>query len=213
MKYLVSLLLVVSLVACSVNGGRELEASDRFNDLSYRFRYINIDSTLYYANQAFHASANYPDGRYEAMVNRAFVAYQQMKFDMAANLLAQVVRETRNQYIHLCADVLMMKIAQRIGDGETFFKCRNRAMKILNRIGEGNEFVDERYQRLVNYASSELHIVSSTYYYYLGLDSAAIDEISFAYEPIQDGRDTAQWLNYNYMLGSGGLILGDSLDV
>ena len=213
MKYLCSLPLILFLVACSVNVSKDKSSVDYYNDRSYRFRYISIDSALYFANQAYHASGDYADGRYEAMVNRAFVAYQQMKFDIAQNILSQVRKNTRNQYIHLCADVLMMKIAQRIGDGETFFKCRNRAIKILDRIGEGNEDVNERYQRLVNYASSELHIVSSTYYYYLGLDSAAIDEISLAYTPIQDGRDTAQWLNYNYMLGSGGLIVGDSLEV
>ena len=213
MKYLCSLPLILLLVACSVNVSKDKSSVDYYNDRSYRFRYISIDSALYFANQAYHASGDYADGRYEAMVNRAFVAYQQMKFDIAQNILSQVRKNTRNQYIHLCADVLMMKIAQRIGDGETFFKCRNRAIKILDRIGEGNEDVNERYQRLVNYASSELHIVSSTYYYYLGLDSAAIDEISLAYTPIQDGRDTAQWLNYNYMLGSGGLIVGDSLEV
>ena len=238
MRYLCSLPLLLLLVACSVNGSKDKAAIkrgqggnssayverkvarptvktlvDNYNDLSYRYRYISIDSTLFFANQAYHASDKYADGRFEAMVNRAFVAYQQMNFDMAQNILSQVRKNTRNQYIHLCADVLMMKIAQRIGDGETFFKCRNRAIKILDRIGEGNEDVGERYQRLVNYASSELHIVSSTYYYYLGLDSAAIDEITLAYPPIHDGRDTAQWLNYNYMLGSGGLIVGDSLEV
>ena len=214
MKHLCSLpLLLLLLVACSVNGSKDKTLVDNYNDRSYRFRYISIDSALYFANQAYHSSDSYADGRFEAMVNRAFVAYQQMNFDMAQNILSQVRKNTRNQYIHLCADVLLMKIAQRIGDGETFFKCKNRATKILNRIGEGNEEVEERYQRLVNYASSELHIVSSTYYYYLGLDSAAIDEISLAYPPIQDGRDTAQWINYNYMLGSGGLMIGDSLEV
>ena len=187
MKYLCSLPLILLLVACSVNVSKDKSAIKRgqsgnssiyaewkqarpkvkasvdyYNDRSYRFRYVSIDSALFFANQAYHASGDYADGRYEAMVNRAFVAYQQMKFDIAQNILSQVRKNTRNQYIHLCADVLMMKIAQRIGDGETFFKCRNRAIKILDRIGEGNEDVDERYQRLVNYASSELHIVSST---------------------------------------------------
>ena len=177
------------------------------NERSYHERYINIDSALYYAERAESLSKHNCDSWVESQINKAFVQYQQMNFDEALKLLSSVEQISRNQFHRLEAHILYMKIAQRVGDGESFFTHRNRALHILNRIQEGYESISEHYSQLVNYASSELHIVASTYYYYLGLDSMAVNEISMAYDFVKEGRDTAQWLNYNYMLGSGGLIV------
>lgn len=201
------------LFACSSVTDRKVLQVDYLNSRSYHYRYINIDSALYYANAAYRLASDYHEGRTEAIIHRAFVSYQQMNYDVALNMLSQVKSHTRNQYNLLCAHVLTMKIAQRIGDGEAFFSNRNQAVRILKRIKDSNEEIDDRHRRIVNYANSELHIVSSTYYYYLSLDSAAIDEIHKAYEIVQYAADTAQWLYYNYMIGSGGLIKASPLEV
>lgn len=211
--WLLTISTVCFCIGCTSISHKQKTQINHLNDLSYKFRYKNIDSALVYANVAYHQSISYPEGREEAVINRAFVAYQQMNYDTALGLLSRLKSNTRNQYNLLCANVLTMKIAQRIGDGETFFSCRNASMRILKRINESSSEIDSRHQQLVNYASSELHIVSSTYYFYLGLDSAAITEINKAYDIVQHSNDTAQWLYYNYMLGSGGLLKGDKQNV
>ncbi|MCR4920130.1 MAG: DUF5112 domain-containing protein [Bacteroidaceae bacterium] len=214
MKRIASLIAVFfALVACSPHGEEQRMEIDKCNERSYHDRYINIDSTLFYATRAEELTSKGRYGWYEAQINRAYVDYQRMDFDAALERLAQVTRSSRNQFHQLSAHVLYMKIAQRVGDGETFFHHRSRAQKILARIGENHEEPGEHYAQMVTYAQSELHIVSSTYYYYLGLDSAAVREINEAYDYVRDRHDTAQWINYNYMLGSGGLILGAPEDV
>jgi signal transduction histidine kinase len=53
------------------------------------------------------------------------------------------------------------------------------------------------------YAESELAIVLSTYYYYVGMECQSIA----ALEEVGDLEgDTAQWLNYLYNVGAGGII-------
>lgn len=211
--FVLTLLTALFLFACTSESDRQVLQVDHLNDQSYHFRYINIDSALHYANAALHASTGYSEGKAEAIIHRAFVSYQQMNYDVALNMLSQVKSTTRNQYNLLCAHILTMKIAQRIGDGEVFFSSRNQAARILQRIQDSKEEIDTRHRRIINYAKSELHIVSSTYYYYLSLDSAAINEIQQAYEIVQYAADTAQWLYYHYMIGSGGLLKGDSQEI
>ena len=200
--------LVIAMQACSPLSDEQRMEIDRCNDRAYHDRYVNIDSTMFYAEKAERLTSRNRYGWHEAQINKSYVAYQQMDFDKAIDLLSQVTHASRNQFHLLSAHVLYMKIAQRVGDGESFFRHRSRALSILERINENHEELTEHYQRMVTYARSELHIVSSTYYYYLGQDSAAIREIDEAFEYARDGRDTAQWLNYNYMVGSGGLVRG-----
>ena len=215
MKHFAPLLIAVCLAAwaCSPLSDEQRAEIDHCNDRAYHDRYVNIDSTLFYATRAEHLTTRNRYGWHEAQINKAYVDYQRMDFDEAIDLLSQVMRSSRNQLHQLSAHVLYMKIAQRVGDGESFFRHRSRALAILSRIGENREELNGHYTQMVSYACSELHIVSSTYYYYLGQDSAAIREIDEAYVYARDGRDTAQWLNYNYMLGSGGLIRGTDEEV
>ena len=213
MKHLLLILLLLPLVACQRVPESLRNEVDRCNERSYHDRYIDIDSALWYAKRAEQLSENYADGRTEAKINQAFVLYQQMKFDDALDLLSVIEKTSRNQFLLLATHILQMKVAQRVGDGESFFAYRSRSRQILDRIEEGFEPVSSHYAAMVNHAFSELHIVSSTYYYYLGLDSAAQAEIQQAYDYVKDSRDTAQWLNYNYMLGSGGLVEGTPAEV
>jgi signal transduction histidine kinase len=136
-----------------------------------------------------------------------------MKYDHSIRLLRKVLKHSRNQIELLCSDVMMMKVMQRIGNGYEFFKCRNSALNRLSRINESLDELTNHQLRRVYYANTELHIVSSTYYYYLGLDSLAKDEINTISDYINLYKDTTQYLYYHYMLGSGGLLKGSMSDV
>ena len=215
MKFACLLLIPLMLSACSPHsaGDAERYAADSCNERSYQLRYVDIDSAAYFADEALRHSSHYTSGREEAEVNKAFVAYQQMDFDRALQMLSHVTRRSRNQFLQLSAHVLTMKIAQRVGDGELFFAQRNAALRILQRVSEDSEAISDHNLALLDYARSELHIVSSTYYYYLGLTDAAVREINVAGECVRETNDMSQRLNYSYMLGSGGLIQGEPEEV
>ena len=202
---------IIAFLACaSVD---ENSNAVRENDLAYRLRYSDISASLQAAQKAYTCSSGNSDDKAEALNNMAYVAYQQMRYDQSLHLLQHVYGFSRNQLELLCADVLTMKVMQRIGRGKSFFDARLRAQKRLSRILSEEDNLTERQNRRLHYALTELHIVASTYYYYLGQDSAAISEIQEAVQYVNLETDTTQWLYYHYMLGSGGLVDGTPEEV
>lgn len=200
-------------LGCRSDESQEQHSSDYYNAISYETRYTNIDSSYIAAKKAYSFAENYEEGRSEALNNLAYFYYQQMKYDQSVRLLRKVMDTSRNQIELLCSDVMMMKVMQRIGNGYEFFKCRNSALNRLARINESLNSLTEHQLRRVYYANTELHIVSSTYYYYLGQDSLANEEINAISDYIKLDKDTTQFLYYHYMLGSGGLLKGNKTDV
>ena len=208
----VFLSLLIALAACSPVSERDAMSSES-NDLAYRLRYSDVSASLEAAKNAYAYSADDSDGKAEALNNMAYIAYQQMRYDQALHLLQKVYSLSHNQLELLCADVLRMKVMQRIGQGKSFFDARLRAQKRISRIlSEENNLTARQKQRL-HYALTEFHIVASTYYYYLGQDSAARHEIQDAAQYVNLETDTTQWLYYHYMLGSGGLLEGTPEEV
>ena len=188
-------------------------AAEEGNDLAYRLRYSDVSASLHAAKEAYACSSRNSDGQAEALNNMAYVAYQQMRYDQALYLLQKVHDHSRNQLELLCADVLRMKVMQRIGRGKSFFDSRLRAQKRIRRILSEESNLTERQRHRLHYALTEFHIVASTYYFYLGQDDAARREIDDAARYVNLQTDTTQWLYYHYMLGSGGLVEGTSEEV
>lgn len=177
------------------------------------FRYVDVDSSLHYADMACDASRDYPDGRVEAVSHRAFVQYQRMCFTKAMEELDRVYALTGNQVELLCADVLRMKISQRTGRLRTFYRAWHSAERRLRRIDEEVSLLSAHHRGRLLYARTEMHIIASTYYFYARQDSASWAEIGKVEPYMQLPRDTAQWTGYMYMLGSGGMLAGDSAAV
>ena len=207
------LYVLLMLVACSSVAERDTMPVEEANDLAYRLRYSDVSASLQAAEEAYSLSQKNSDGQAEALNNMAYVAYQQMRYDQALHLLQKIYGFSRNQLELLCADVLTMKIMQRIGRGKSFFDSRLRAQKRLRRILPEESTLTDRQQHRLHYALTELHIVASTYYYYLGQDEAARREIEDAANFVNLETDTTQWLYYHYMLGSGGLVAGNPDEV
>ena len=200
--------IILVFVACSSVAEREVMAVEEANDFSYRLRYTDISASLQAAKKAYSLSSGNSDGRAEAINNMAYVAYQQMRYDQTLYLLQKVYEQSRNQLELLCADVLTMKVMQRIGHGKSFFDSRLRAGKRISRILSEESSLTKRQLHRLHYALTEFHIVASTYYYYLGQDVSAQQEIQKAAQYVNLETDTTQWLYYHYMLGSGGLVEG-----
>ena len=200
--------LCLIFAACSSVAERDAVYVEEGNDLSYHLRYTDVLASLQAAKGAYSHSSRNSDGQAEALNNMAYIAYQQMRYDQALYLLRKVYGHSRNQLELLCADVLTMKVMQRIGHGKSFFDSRLRAGKRIRRILSEESSLTERQQQRLHYALTEFHIVASTYYFYLGQEDAARREIEDAAKYVNLETDTTQWLYYHYMLGSGGLVEG-----
>jgi signal transduction histidine kinase len=173
--------------------------------LSYACHYRNIDSTRHYAQQAFDLSEHYPAGKAEALNNLAFVHIARMEYNEAERLLAEVTEVTDNQVELFIAYVQQMRLCQRRSKNREFHEFRELAGRAMSRIREDIGSLPQRETRRLLYAETEYAIVNSTYYYYVGLERQSIEAL-YAIDANEVQRDTAQYLNYLYNIGAGGII-------
>lgn len=186
------------------------EEVDRLNRLSYAYHYRNIDSTEKYADSAYVLSYDYKNGMAEALNNKAFVCTMRMDYDNAGHLLDKVVETTDNQIELLIADVQQMRICQRMSKNKEFYDFRERAKRRIKRIDEERGMLSDNLRKRLIYAESEFYIVSSTYYYYVGLEQNSIQELQKINADELMQEDSAQYLDYLYNVGAGGIIIANT---
>ncbi len=196
--------LVGLIVSCSDLKRHQI---DTLNEKAYSFRYRNLDSTQYYANKVLKTVNNIGYGYAEALNNLAFVHIAKMQYSKADSLLRLVERNSNNQIELLIADIQMMRLCQRISKNKDFYVYRESAMSRLKRINEESKGLDNHQRNRMIYARSEFNITNSTYFYYVGLENQSIDAINQIDDTGEILQDTAQYLNYLYSIGSGGIIV------
>ena len=204
--WLLVLLSLFLFVGCTPSGKAVV---DQLNAHSYACHYRNIDSTEVYAQQALNLAASYSDGRAEALNNLAFVSMVRMDYKNADSLLQEIVKLTDNQVELLVAEVQQMRLCQRRSNNRAFYEHRERAIAHQKRINEERFTLSEHLQQRMVYAESELAIVNSTYYYYVGLERQSVEAL-LEMDIDQVRHDTAQYLNYLYNVGAGGIITDGS---
>ena len=202
MKLWLFILSTILLSACSRT---DRQAVDKLNSQSYAYHYRNIDSTEALARRSFELAENYPAGRAEALNNMAFVNIVRMRYDEAERQLDEAIETTDNQLQQLISYVQQMRLCQRRSRNREFHEFREMANRTLRRIYEERDQLNERDLKQLLYAETEYAIVNSTYYYYVGLEQQSIVALE-AIDPDEVQRDTAQYLNYLYNIGAGGII-------
>ena len=204
-KGFVGLIVLWSLLSFSACSHKDRGEADRLNDISYAYHYRNLDSTLHYAHQVLSLDVD-DDCRAEAYNNIAFVDIMRMDYSRADSLLGVITSITDNQVELLIADIQQMRLCQRMSRNREFYDYRERAQQRFNRIKEEESTLDSRLLRRMTYASSEYAIVSSTYYYYVGLLPQSASALNAINPQGEVRRDTAQYLSYLYNIGAGGII-------
>ena len=179
---------------------------DKLNFQSYAYHYRHIDSTQSLALQAYKLAGNYSAGRAEALNNMAFVCIVKMQYEKADSLLSEVMSITDNQIQLLIAYVQKMRLCQRRSHNREFHEYRELADLAMRRIQEDASLLSEHERRCLLYAKTEYAIVNSTYYYYVGLERQSINALH-SIDPNEIQSDTAQFLNYLYNIGAGGIII------
>lgn len=184
------------------------ESADMLNRKSYAFHYRQLDSALCYADSAYREAqhADYGAGMAEAMNNRAFVALMLMDYDGADSMLCQVASLTDNLVEQLVANVQQMRLCQRRADNRQFYEYKERAQHLMERIAEERRHLPPHAEQRMVYAETEYAIVTSTYYYYVGLYEESAEALLSVDERGPIRGDTAQYLNYLYNIGAGGIV-------
>ena len=210
MRKLVPFLLIVAtcLGACSQRRIVAVrETVDSLNEMAASYHYMQIDSVANLANRALQLAerANYTDGQAEALNHLMFERFQQMDFDEVVRLGEQVEALKPSELEMFICEVMQMKVDQRTSDNRSFFIHRSHALHKLHHLKKRAKNLPPHQNRRLTYGGSELHITASTYFYYVDQRERALDEIREATPYCQLPADTAQWLYYCYMRGSGGL--------
>lgn len=204
--------LFISLILFSACNTRHREQVDELNDLSYAYHYQNLDSVSCYADRAIDLASDYPDGMAEALNNKVFVSIAKMQYQQAYRLLDSLVQLTDNQVELLIADVQYMRLCQRESRNRDFYTYKESAMARINRIEEGYDELSDHLKHRFFYGQSEYSIVTSTYYYYVGLEEQSANALLEIDSKMIIENDTAQYLNYLYNIGAGGIINEGSQD-
>lgn len=206
MKGSIWLIALLSLCFTSACNSYHHEDIDKLNSISYAYHYRNLDSTVFYADKAYKLSTNYNAGQAEALNNKAFVSIARMDYSKASRQLDSVGIITDNQLELLIADIQHMRLCQRESQNKDFYNYRERASLRLKRINEEKNILSTYQQKRLLYACSEYGIVNSTYYYYVGQEQNSINALKSVENMDDLQKDTAQFLNYLYNVGAGGII-------
>lgn len=210
--YYMVLFLAASFLASCGRGkadSRYAEA-DSLNRLSYALRYKDLSASMRAATRACELADGNAVIRVEALNNMGFCAFMQMDFKQSARLFHKALSESSNEIEHLISDVGLMKIYQRTSQNKLFYDYRNSAQKRMARIREDERLITDAHARArLNYAISEFYIVSGIYFYYLQQHEESIAAIDSIKREVLEG-DTAQWLYYEYMRGSGGMYQAET---
>ena len=210
MRRLLPLLLLMCACLCACRTGRTdaaREVVDSLNERAFAYHYKNIDSVRTLAAEAYELAClqGYLNGQAEALNNRMFERFQQMDFDSVVSLGSELRALNPGDVELLVCDVMQMKVDQRTSDNRSFFTHRSHALKRMEYLQNRRKSLSAHERRRLDYACGDLHIVASTYFYYVDQRERALEEIRQAEAYCTLPADTAQWLYYCYMRGSGGL--------
>lgn len=176
------------------------------NGRAYAFHYKQLDSVAHYAHLALQVSEDYGEGKAEALNHLAFVAIARMDYDSAKIWVDEAEKATDNQIELLVTDVQRMRLCQRKAHNKDFYTFRERAAHRIQRIREEADLLSPHQQCRWIYAVTEYHIVSSTYFYYVGLFAQASQEMADLKATGFTEEDPIQHLNFLYNVGSGGVL-------
>ena len=197
-------------------------AIDSLNNISFAYRFKDINISRQAAEDAYDiAQKNHESERMaEALNNLAHCAFMGEKlrqkdeeadksedlYGEAKRLYEEAEASSGNEIERLIADVGRMKIAQRLSQNKDFYYARNSALKRLRRIDEDKHLIDNKKltQRLV-YAESEFYMVAAIYHKSKQQQEAKFSAINSISPNYALSCDTAQWLSYELVTGSGGL--------
>lgn len=210
-RYLVAILCAVWLVGCSAHGSHAEgeQPEDLLNRKAQSWSYRNLDSTQYYAFQAYETS-HYAHGRIVACNMLGFVSAMRMEYDAALSWYGEAYKYSGCELERFVADVGSMEVYQRMADNLAFYDCRVRAEKRLAHIEEEIDNFSYTERERLHATVNRMHMVSALHHFMMGQRPEANAEMEYVVEDNVLRADTAQWLMYMYLRGIGINMEGDT---
>lgn len=228
----IGLLGLCMFVGCDGNR-QQRQLVDSLNQCAYETRYKNLDSTAKYSKEAYDHSNGYDEGRAMALSNLAFVEYMRMDYDSAKSLYQRSNNITRSELMRLVNDVGMMNVCQVTAQNKEFYDHKGGAERRIHRIEEAEATLTPQQLSMLNYARSEFHFSSHTYYTKMWQENVADSELNIVQDhlewligdPAQQARfavlqgntfrtfELARENELNYMLASAMLNLNDTIGI
>ena len=210
-RHILMLFCAVWLVGCTGHGTHavgELPV-DLLNRKAQSWCYRNLDSTQYYAQQAYETS-HYAHGRIVSCNMLGFVSAMRMEYDEALRWYGEAYKHSGCELERFVADVGCMEVYQRMADNLSFYESRVRAEKRLAHIEEEIDNFSASERNRLQATTNRMHLVTSQHHYMMGQLPEANAEIQHVVEDDALRADTAQWLMYTYLKGIGINVEGDT---
>ena len=203
MRKLITILICTAILVivsgCEGNQAQK-QLVDSLNQRAYETRYKNIDTTARYAYDAYEQASEYAEGRAVALNNLAFVQFMRMDFDSAKVLYEQSNELTRSELTRLMNDVGMMNVCKIAALNKEYYTHRTNAERRIARLEESEVVLTPIQNRQFNYARTEFHFTSSSYYANMWQEAEADSELAIVRNNLEWLRgDAAQQIRYNLL--------------
>lgn len=210
--HLIAWLCAVWLLGCTAHmeHSTEMHPADELNRRAYAWRYRDLDSTTYYAVEAFDEAKHYKHGRSVACNTLGFVAYMHMDYEGALAWYHEVDEQSGCELERLVADVGRMNVYMRTADNLAFYDSRVSAMKRLAHINEEVEHFSPNERARLQSAVNDLYMVTALHHYMIGQRPEAHAEMDRISDDDALRTDSAQWLMMQYLKGLGLDVEGDT---
>lgn len=204
------MLLIVWSFFCS-SCGRSVHKNDvdKMNKLAYSYKYRDLQKTQQLAKKAYSEAEDlgYKQGITEALCIQAYCSLARMHYAEADSILKKAESIAPDNISRLYVEVMYMRLCQRRSQNKGFYLHQFSAERLINRIHNNLQSLSDYQSEKYTFLRSEYGIILSAYHYYVGHEQLSTEVLLAVNEDddIKLHSDTAQWLNYIYNLGSGGL--------
>ncbi len=179
------MMMLAGLFSCGQTDDAVVRIVDSLNVRAYDVRYKSASESKMYADMVLtkYADQGYDDGKYEAMVNKGFVYYMQMKYDSVKVCCGRVLNESRNDLLCAMADISLMSVSNMTGQSKDFYDYRNDAQERLSKVAGEEGAMTEHQQKLWNSVQVQYHLASLRYFIRMRLSDGV--------------NESAEWLDEN----------------
>lgn len=207
--------LFVVFSSCGQVSDEVVSEVDSLNRRAYNVRYASHEESRRLSDEvlARFGESGYNDGVYEALINKGFVYYMQMRYDSVRVCCEKVLNESHNELLCAMADISLMSVCNMSGMSKEFYDYRSDAQERLAKVAEEEGVMTEHQLALWHSVQTQFHIASLRYFIRMRL-SDGVSESADWLDANGDKFSDDQTLMVSYLMQKSMLSLrnGDGED-
>lgn len=180
-------MMLAGLTSCEQVDNAVVEQIDSLNVRAYDIRYSSLKEARKCTDEILtkYSDCAYKDGIHEALINRGFVYFMQMRYDSVRVCCNTVLKESRNDLLCSMADISMMLVCNMTGLSKEFYDYRSDAQERLTKVAGEEEAMTEHQHKLWISAQTQYHLASIRYFIRMRLS----DNVNESDEWLDENRD------------------------